>query len=375
MPDFFIWLYDNRELAAPFFAPGGELFMIPQTDIGEANRQGWMFRQDIFDRHGLELPNCDEEFFDLLVRLRELYPDSNPLQLRNGLNRGSTKVCIMASQWNASFTYYLDRETNTWRHGAIEDNFRDYVIFMNRLFSEGLIPQDFLSVSTRSWVERMTASQGFVTLDFLTRIDGFNLPVRETEPEFTLYYMPPFRGGPNGTATMQFTALNESSFVVYDNVDNAIKLINWMFTDEARYLLSWGIEGETFVFENGRRQFVGFADVTDLRARTGISTLGMYARFDYTSHMSLFGPELYHAYAMSPLTDQVPPGSVSFTEAEIDILSTTGAAIQSHKEEMIARFIINERPLSEWDAFVAEMERLGVDRILELYNTAQARQN
>jgi len=374
MPDFFMWLNDNRALAAPFFAPGGELFMIPQTDIGEANRQGWMFRQDVFDRHGLALPNCDEEFFDLLVRLREFYPGSNPLQLRNGLHQG-TKVCIMASQWGASFTYYLDRNTNTWRHGAIEDNFRDYVVFMNRLFNENLIPQDFLSVSTRSWVERMTASHGFVTLDFLTRIDGFNIPMRETEPEFTLQYMPPFRGGSNGTATMQFTALNESCFVVYGNADNAIKLINWMFTDGAKYLLSWGIEGETFVFENGRRQFVGFADVTDLRARTGLSTLGMYARFDYTSHMSLFGPELYHAYAMSPLTDQSPPGAVSFTEAEIDILSTLGAAIQSHKEEMIARFIVNERSLSEWDAFVAEMERLGVDRIIEIHNTAQARQN
>jgi len=220
----------------------------------------------------------------------------------------------------------------------------------------------------------MSASQGFITLDFLTRIDGFNLPMRETEPEFTLRYMPPFRGGQNGTATMQFTALNESCFVVYGNVGNAVKLINWMFTDEARYLLSWGVESETFIFENDRRRFIGFADVTDLRARTGLSTLGMYARFDYSSHMSLFSPELYHAYAMSPLTDQATPGAVSFTEAEIDILSTIGAAIQSHKIEMIARFIVNERPLSEWDAFVDEMKRLGLDTILDIYNTAQARQ-
>ena len=374
MPNFFRWLDDNAELAAPFFSPGGELFMIPQTDIGEANRQGWMFRQDVFDRHGLELPRDEEEFYQVLTRLRELYPDTNPLQLRSGVALPATKICIMASQWNASFTYYLDRETNTWRHGAIEDNFRDYVIFMNRLFNSGLIPMDFLSVDTRSWQERMSASQGFVTLDFLTRIDGFNIPMRESEPEFTLAFMPPFRGGPNGTATMQFTALNTSSFVVTNNVENVIRYIDWLFTDEAKELLSWGRYGETFTIVDGQRQFIGFADTTDLRARTGLSTLGMYARFDYQSHVSLFSPELANAYELSPLTDQTPPGAVSFTEAEIDILSTVGADIQSHKEEMIARFIVGERPLSEWDDFVDEMHRMGLDRILDIYNAAQARQ-
>ena len=373
MPDFFRWLDNNMELAAPFFSPDGRLYMIPQTDIGEANRQGWMFRQDVFDRHGLQLPRCEEEFYRVLTRLRELYPGTNPLQLRSGLGDG-TKICIMASQWNASFTYYLDRSTNTWRHGAIEDNFRDYVIFMNRLFNSGLIPRDFLSVDTRSWQERMAASQGFVTLDFLTRIDGFNIPMRESQPEFTMAFMPPFRGGPNGTATMQFTALNTSSFVVTGNVPNVVKYINWLFTNEAEELLSWGRYGETYTIVNGQRQFIGFTDTTDLRARTGLSTLGMYARFDYSSHVSLFSPELATAYALSRLTDQAPPGAVSFTEAEIAVLSTIGADVQSHKAEMIARFIVGERPLSEWDDFVAEMYRVGLDRVLEVYNAAQARQ-
>jgi len=372
MPDFFNWLNSNMELAAPFFSPDGELFMIPQTDIGEANRQGWMFRQDVFDRHDLRLPQCEEEFYQVLTQLRSLYPGTNPLQLRSGLGIG-TKICIMASQWNAGFTYYLDRSTNTWRHGVVEDNFRDYVFFMNRLFNSGLIPLDFLSVDTRSWQERMSASQGFVTLDFLTRIDGFNTPMRETQPEFTLAFMPPFRGGPNGEATMQFTALNTSSFVVTNNVPNVIKYINWLFTDEAEELLSWGSYGETFTIVNGQRQFIDFTDTTDLRARTGLSTLGMYARFDYQSHVSLFSPELANAYALSHLTDQAPPGAVSFTEAEIAILSTVGAHVQNHKEEMIARFIVGERPLNEWDDFVAEMYRVGLDRILEVYNAAQAR--
>ena len=373
MPDFFEWLDNNRELAVPFFSPSGELFMIPQTDIGEANRQGWMFRQDIFERHGLEIPRDEMEFYDLLVRLRELYPGSTPFLLRNGVTYG-TKICIMASQWNASFTYYLDRSTNTWKHGAIEDNFREYVVFMNKLFNANLIPVDFLSIDTRSWQERISASQGFITLDFLTRIDGFNIPMRETDSAFTLAFMPPFKGGPNGTATMQFTALNTSCFVVTGRINDAVKYINWLFTDEAMHLLSWGVEGETFELINGRRQFIGFADTTDLRARTGLSTLGMYGRFDYLSHVSLFSPELYHAYTLSPLTDQAPPGAVSFTEEEINILSTVGADIQSHKEEMIAGFIVNERPLSEWDDFVNEMYRLGLDKVLDIYNTAQARQ-
>ena len=377
MLDFFNWINDNKEITSPFLSPDGQMYMAPQTDIGEANRQGWLYRKDIFNANNIKLPTNETEFYNVLKKLKKLYPDSTPFVFRNGLTSELTKIDMMASQWNASSKYYLDRSTDTWKYGVIEDNFKEFVTFMHKLFMEKLIPQDFLSIDANSWQERISSSQGFVTFDYLTRIDGFNTAMRGSDPKFTLCYMDPWKGGANGTNKLQFTATNDSFLGVYSkskNIDNAVKYINWLYTDEAEKLLSWGVEGDTYKVENGQNKFVGFKDITDLRAKTGLSTLGMYGRFDYQSHMSLFSPELLYAYQSSQKADQTPLGSVSFTGAENDVIADVGMAIQKYQEEQIAKFITNERPLSQWNAFVSEIKALGVDQMLKLYNTAYARQ-
>lgn len=43
--------------------------------------------------------------------------------------------------------------------------------------------------------------------------------------------------------------------------------------------------------------------------------------------------------------------------------------MQTYIEEMTAAFITGARPLSEWDAYVAEFNRMSLDRYMEVYQT------
>src|SRR5690606_31472094 len=125
---------------------------------------------------------------------------------------------------------------------------------------------------------------------------------------------------------------------------------------------------------NGEKQFIDdYADVSDLRKRTGLSTDGAYIWFDYDAHISLASPELKEAYELAPAYDSQQQPTPAFTTEEQEILSTVGDALNKHRDEHISKFIMGTQDLSEWDTYVAEQNNLGVDKILQIFNEAYDR--
>jgi len=56
---------------------------------------------------------------------------------------------------------------------------------------------------------------------------------------------------------------------------------------------------------------------------------------------------------------------VAYTVAENESLTAVNDSVNKFKEEQIAKFILGQRPLTEWDAYVAEVKKLGVQKMLE----------
>ena len=44
-------------------------------------------------------------------------------------------------------------------------------------------------------------------------------------------------------------------------------------------------------------------------------------------------------------------------------------------EENITKFVLGQQPLSEWDNYVDQLKKLGIEDVLKVYNDALARQN
>ena len=52
-------------------------------------------------------------------------------------------------------------------------------------------------------------------------------------------------------------------------------------------------------------------------------------------------------------------------QTELNALSTD---IITYYDEMIAQFVSGKIPMSEWDSFLAELDKMGLDRYLEIWN-------
>lgn len=365
-PHFDQWVEKNKNAVMNFVSSSGKLFLFPANEIGETNRQGWLYRKDVFDKHSLALPKNDREMYDLLKKLKTLYPDSFPLAFRNGL----TQLGLIAPSWGAQYGYFNDAPAGGWKYGPVEDGFKNLVVFLNQLYKEALIPLDFLSVNTKAWTDMMSTDKAFLTIDFLVRIDFFNQALRKDKPSYTLAYMPPWKGGDKGIAKMTFTAFSDGGNVISaktPRVQDAMKFTDWMYTDEGTDLLSWGEEGVAYKTVNGKRTYFDMIDLYDIMKKTGLATMGMYTRFDYNSRLAILTPELAAAVVESRKDDMDMNIPVTFTAEEQETVSIKGQAIAKHRDEEIAKFILGKRSLSEWDQYKQEMKKLGLDDMVALY--------
>ncbi|PAV31254.1 hypothetical protein CIL05_00955 [Virgibacillus profundi] len=373
MPNLQTWMEEFPEAARAALSHDGKMYISPNIGIGETNRMLYMYRQDIFEEHGLEVPQNWDEFYTVLKELKSIYPDSYPLGFRNGTD----KLQSFAPNFGTSLDYYYDNEKDEWRYGPIEDNFRALVEHLNKFYSEGLIPSDFLSTDTAQWQELMSTDTSFITQDYIGRIDEFNLANRETNPDYTLINMAPPAGFPGGEQLAYSAHTNAPGYsvaVTSENIDTVIQYIDWTFSEEGRDSLSWGIEGETYTEENGEKTWIeDYQSPADLRNDTGISTYATYSWFDYDAHMSLFSDEVKQAYEEGPQYDAPIVPIPAFSPEEQEIIAIQGESVIKHRDEQIAKFIIGDRDLSEWDDYVMEMEDLGVQELVDIHAKAYKR--
>ncbi len=372
LPNFKKWKEAHEDSVIQYLAADGSLYEFPNYGIGETNRRGYMYRKDIFDKHGLEIPEDEEQFYNVLKKLKEEYPDSYPFTFRRQLPQFE----MIAPSWGTNYGMYYDIDNGEWRYGHVEDNFKDMVEYFYKLYNEGLIPPDWLSLDTKGWQDIISTERAFVTLDYLVRIDGFNVMMKDTNPEFHLAYMPPYKGGENGIRKMAYSSIVPQGYAVASNskkLEEALKFCDWLYTDEAMELVSWGEEGVTYTVENGERKFIDCEDVADIRKKYGISTHGTYLLFDYDAHMSTFSDELKAAVEEDRKYDLPELPTVAFTDEELEIVQSIGVNINTHAAETISKFLLGTKPLSEWDQYVKEIEELGLQQLIDVYTQAYER--
>lgn len=372
MPNFKKWMEKYPADTQNSLAADGKMYIFPNQGIGETNRMMWMYREDIFKKNNLTPPKDWDELYTTLKTLKQAYPDSYPLAWRDGL----VYLLSFSASFNSSSDYYYDFDKKDWHFAPVEENYKKMIVYLNKFYREGLIPPDFLSIDTKQWQDLMSTEKSFITLDYVGRIDFYNTPLRKDNPAYNLLFMPPPAGIP-GFAKNAFTQFSQEGVMVSStskNIKDVMKYFDFLYSEEGRILSSWGKEGVTYTVENGKNKLKPeYPTVPDLRKKTGLSTNGVYTWFDYDAHLSLSSPELQSAYEQARNYDALQQPMPAFSAEELDDINVPDAAIKKSRDENIAKFILGSRSLSEWDKYVEELKKLGLDHVISVYKTAHDR--
>ncbi len=361
----------------------GKIYYVPT--IGRDTTEGvmaWMYRKDIFDKHGLKTPTTFDELYEVAKELKALYPNSYPICMRNGLGHNlSTLAPSFDKDWTGTGFYY-DESEGKWKYGALEPAMKEYLEFCLKMIDEGLLNPDFANIQSAEWEQLITTNRGFITPEYQTRIDFFNSIFRDNnEPGRFAAMVPPVANAEKGGNLVRRNSLDAYGSIIcntrdHDRIADAAKYLDWFYSDEAVELVSWGKEGETYEVVDGKKQYITNGANEPVKTLYGFGVPGTFYRLDKEAIEATESADITENRAMV-LEHRTPTnnvaGFISFNKEEQEFMSDRRTAITKYTNEVLTKIVLGQLPLSAYDEIEAKCYEYGLEEVLATYEAAHER--
>ena len=355
---------------------------------------GYFIRQDWLDKVGLSVPETIEEWETVLKAFRDNKLGGKDTVPFASMTAGSAQYEIFASGFSLPTTTSLcvDPKTGNVTHAKLLPGYKEYLTTMNRWYEEGLIDTNFLSATDEQLDSMMLNNElGSIYNDNNNSIPMYML----RNPNLKLVAVP-YPKDKNGvaytpTVSVAQTVQGLGAVVSADckHPVEAVRLLDYFYSEEGSTLLNWGIKGETYeVNEDGEKYFTDYvlnnkdgkspqeAFASKYFARSGIPGLVQYSamRGLEANFREDVATQRNQSIQYSIDTDRsILLMGVSLSPDEHDEVSGKLADINSYMNEMHQKFILGKEPLSKFDDFIKTVEKMGIDRVLSVYNSAYER--
>lgn len=162
----------------------------------------------------------------------------------------------------------------------------------------------------------------------------------------------------------------------------AVKWMDFWYSEPGFYLANYGVEGLSYDLIDGEPVMTELMtdnpDGLDVRATIMYYTAQLnIPYYKDTSNLNsayedyeLAARELWRSNQDGAY---VIPTAVAFNSAEADAYGLHITDIETYADENLLKFIVGDRPLEEWDDYVAVFQSLGIDACTEAYQNAYDR--
>lgn len=385
IPNLKKWIDKYPVAAQALKAHDGKIYIAPGVRDYPPFNQGFAIREDLLNKNNIQLEDIrttDDLYNAFVVLKAEL--GGPVMSARSGL----INVSRFAQMFGTAFfiNFYSDWDKQFINPFVLE-NTREAVAFLNRMYQDGILHPDWASMTDAEWSQGIASADqnlGFYA-DNMQNINGSNIelfkagrsPDDQTgwaglvPPQYngTLY---PWAAGPNFV-----TDYGRAVSAKTGALDNILQALDFAYDENNLDKFFYGIEGETYrLREDGTPEYL-IDSSTD-------ETYGFGFNQNYSMvfrEMELFSyaylpkdggfEQAYHKYK-SVYTFTNP--AIQLTKEEVELLQNLKTPFDTFASENLVRFINGQKPLSEWDAFVAEtLERYKGDEIVAVYNEALSR--
>ena len=355
-----------------------------------------VIRNDIFEKNNIAIPKTWDEFEESLKKLKEIYPDVTPFSDRwsttgNGgalgalLNYAAPSFGTVGGFGTQNYIKF-DHDKGEFVLAGATEEYKNMLEYFNGLIEQGLMDKESLSQTDENAKQKFVSGQSFVisgnAQELVVMRDTMNKELGEGNFSISKIAVP---GGPKGHV-MSGSRLENGLMVNAKAKDDPnfkalLQFIDWLwYSDEGQELAKWGVEGTTYTKENGKRilnsdiNFLGLnpKGTKDLRVDYGFGT-GTFAYGGTTEllHSTMSEEEIEFQNEMHETKGVVetdPPYPMDAMQQEQATLIST--PLVDTIRQNTAKFILGSRSMSEWDAYVEELNAKGMDKYLELVNTA-----
>lgn len=372
------------EVRSSITFPDGNIYSLPEIRHPEFHSDMLgstpLYNREWLEKTSFEIPETTDEFYEYLKAIKEQSNDVIPLGILNiqnliGWLEGSFGVGNRAIDFIDQ-----DPETGELRFYPISDGYKEMLKYINKLYEEELLDQNVFTLEHPDYTVHSSEGRYGSTVYW------------PSDERAEIYESGIALEGPNGDqvfSKLYNTVSGLGQFVITKNNEHPIETIRWIdyfYSDEGSKFFYLGLENVTYEEkEDGTLGYVdeimnspdGLVMNEEISKRlvwvgTGAPGIRKQEYFAGTegSEAAIEAGEKMKPYF---LDEENRWPQFLFTSEENEELTILATDIEKYTEEMRDKFIAGTSSFTEWDDYVARLERIGLDRYMEIYEAAYQR--
>ena len=367
-PEFFREVSDDAGRICGFYA---------YKPMGDPPFTRVILRKDVLAQINQEIPRLVSDYDSMFAKMLAagIVPYMPP---RNGL------VKMFVGMYDVIPGMYQNDRGNI-QYGQVQTGFRQYLELMSRWYAAGYISKDFTTldgnqVNTLFDTKNIGMQIGPIVANY-NRGNTLGFEVTSAPyPRLTLGQQLhhddvdiwPLNGKGNRMAVISAKSRYQEA---------AVRWFNYAYSPDGIQLMNWGVEGVNYNVVDGKNVY---NDVMFKNPRFGTEEASYiykmhfapkYVLFDTFAHANLLASPGSLAsrflWADDPNVDislNVPPYQLNMSEQ--NLRTRVLSEIQTYADEMTLKFITGSEPLSRWDAYVQQINNMGLAELLRSEQTA-----
>lgn len=355
----------------------GEYYVFPfiREDLAKLGTfVGMSVNTKLLEEVGMDAPTTIDEWDAYLYAIKDLC--DVPI---GGNSLGRLKGCFAnAFGFNGMDNYYIeDGVVKTWMNA---EGYKDLLELVSRWMADGIIDPDIITINSATFYNKMAAQTYGACWKGSGAVQGYIKQVTERDGGFFWEAVPyPVANEGDEIKYIQGEASWTGNGAVITssckNVELAVKWLDFSYGNEGIMLWNYGKEGLSYEMVDGLPQYTAIITEANeaLREATGryvgINGTGwsvMQVYFDQIRNPAIATEfvKVWTKDTEAAVNYRMP--AISATPEELAELSDIETALTTYANTMFTSFLIGSESLDNYDAYLANLEALNIDRVLEI---------
>lgn len=401
MPNFHKILEENPEIRKSITTPSGHIYTLPFIPRGSTSiwpRWPLWYNGEWLDALGVkELPKTTDEFYDLLVRFRDEDPNGNGKkdEIPFTDEKMDSRLWLLGAFGLTDRT--IEEIDGTVVYAPITENYKEFLIYMNKLYSEKLIDQEVYSQSGEQKKAKGQNNQLGVFPDWYSM---FTTGKTEKEAINDPMFFPLTSDINKERIAPASTRLGRATFAITSknpSPEASLRWVDYFYTPEGSDFLNVGPEGALWEYaknDQGERvrvftEGVDIDNTEDSRSKVTPDYGIPVPKMSFPGSEKTYTPIIANAndkvdtsfndFIEEQTNEKIEPfAKVTFpllylTTEESEKVRDIATDLKAYVEQMEAKFITGLEPIENWDKYVETIEGMDVATYVEVYQGAYDR--
>jgi len=388
-------LFEERpELKQIVTAPDGHIYSLPRAEemdlVGMPNIM--FINQTWLDKLGLEMPTTLEEYHDVLKAFKEKDPNGNGKQDEIGLTFWFNGWCgnegdliglfgLPDAPFEADHRIVRDGKVI---YAATQPEFKEAIAYYHQWVKEGLIDPEVVTQDTAQLFAKGKTEDP--TLGSFIWWEDTEVVGTDRVDDYAI--LPPLKGkdGEVVVGRSNYSEYGRDAFVITSANENPEITMRWadqLYEPKMSAQINWGPIGEIYEEdENGmlvNKELPEGVAMGELRQKVapGGPFVVLKEHFGTVVDMEPRAKErldILDKYYKPHMVEENYP-QIFFSAEELEKINTIEPEIKEFVKQKEAQWLVEGGIEEEWDEYVEQLEAMGLNELMEVYQTGLDRFN